>query len=40
VQLSVQPASTFILCFRGHCPTPVMIKSGIAASAAARMITR
>jgi hypothetical protein len=40
VQLSVQPASSFILFFRGHCPAPVMIKSGIAASAAARMITR
>ena len=40
VQLGVQPASSLILATRCHRPAPVMIKSGIAARAAARMITR
>jgi hypothetical protein len=40
VQLGVQPASCLIVATPSHCPAPVMIKSGIAAKAAARMITK
>jgi hypothetical protein len=40
VQLGVQPASCLTVATPSHCPAPVMIKSGIAARAAARMITK
>jgi hypothetical protein len=40
MQLDVQPPIRLIVCVGSHCPAPVMIKSGIAAIAAARMITR
>ena len=40
VQLGVQRPISPIICAARHCPAPVMIKSGIAAIAAARMITR
>jgi hypothetical protein len=40
VQLGVQPPTRPIIGTGSHCPAPVMIKIGIAAIAAARMITR
>jgi hypothetical protein len=40
VQLRIQISGTLIVAGGTHCPAPVMIMSGIAATAAARMITR
>jgi hypothetical protein len=40
VQMGIQPSGTLPIIAGGHWPAPVMIMSGIAASAAARMITK
>src|SRR5215216_2362721 len=40
VQMGVDPSNSLIIWLGRHWPAPVMINSGIAAIAAARMITR
>jgi hypothetical protein len=40
MQMRIEPTRLLIIAMGSHCPAPVTIMSGMAASAAARMSTR